>query len=186
MSLRSVVANNLKWQKVLLLFIIANALYVLMLMVTVPMVIGYSDGLPILDLMPLGYDVEYVSKLFETLGEEGRSAYLYRQLPVDMVYPLFFAVSYSLLMAFVLKGLGKLDSGWFYLCLLPVLGALGDYAENIGIIGLLQSYPDLNENLVAFARAASVFKSLTTTVFFLALIVAVALLGVKPLFQRQG
>jgi hypothetical protein len=182
--MRAIVKQNLKWQRVLFLFIIANAIYVLMLMVTVPMVIGYSGGMPILDLMPLGYDMEYVNNLFDTLGEEGRSAYLYRQLPVDMVYPLFFAISYSLLMGFVLKGLGKLDSGWFYLCLLPVFGGLGDYAENIGIIGLLQSYPDLNENLVAFARAASVFKSMTTTLFFLTLIVAVAILGGKSLLRR--
>ncbi len=184
MDLRETVRSNLKWRRILLLFIIANALYVLMLMVTVPMVIGYSGGLPILDLMPLGYDMEYVNTLFDTLGEEGRSAYLYRQLPVDMVYPLFFAISYSLLMAFVIKGLGKMDSGWFYLCLLPVFGALGDYAENIGIIRLLQSYPDLNENLLAFTRAASVLKSMTTTVFFLTLIVAVALLGSKSLLRR--
>ena len=57
------------------------------------MVSDFADGLQLLDMMPAGYDLEYVRSLFENLGTEGRAAYLNRQIPLDLVYPFLFGLS---------------------------------------------------------------------------------------------
>ena len=94
--------------------------------------------------MPAGYDSEYVDALFKTLGQRGRDAYLYHQLPVDIIYPFLFGVTYSLLLAQILNKLGKSNGPLTYLCYLPLLAALFDYSENAGIIALLNHYPQNN------------------------------------------
>ncbi len=77
-------------KKVLSLFILTNVVYLFMLMVTIPKTMGFSNGMKLLDMMPTGYNQDYVNKLFRTLGENGREIYLTNQIPVDMIYPLLF------------------------------------------------------------------------------------------------
>ena len=71
---------------------------------------AFSGELKLLDMMPIGYNSEYINSLFETLGENGRRVYLYSQLPVDMIYPFLFGISYCLLIGYLLKKLNK--SNW--------------------------------------------------------------------------
>ncbi len=135
----------------------------------------------LLDMMPLGYDLDYVNALFETLGQQGRHAYLYIQLPVDMVYPALFGISYCLVLAFFLKKLNKFNSRLFYLCLLPLFAGLADYLENIRIINLLTNYPNLTPGMVTTTSFFSLLKSSITTLYFLILIGILILLGIKTL-----
>ena len=95
-------------KKILGLFILTNLVYVFMLTITIPKTMGFSKGMKLLDMMPIGYDLNYVSELFSSLGEIGRKTYLTYQIPVDMIYPLLFGLTYSLLLAYSLKKLNKL------------------------------------------------------------------------------
>ena len=78
----------------LILFLITQFLYFIILLVSIPYVMQYSDSMKLLDMMPTGYDIEYGEKLFETLGEKGRYAYLFIQIPIDLIYPAFFIIAY--------------------------------------------------------------------------------------------
>lgn len=102
-TFQNLIKNNLSGKRVLGLFILTNAVYILMLTITIPKTMAFSGGMDLLDMMPMGYDWTYVNELFKTLGEEGRHTYLTVQLPVDMLYPLHFGISYSLLLAYFLK-----------------------------------------------------------------------------------
>ena len=88
---------------VLILFIITMASYVFMLAYTIPEVMDFANGMKILDMMPLGYSSEYVHILLETLGEDGRDYYLYRQIPADTIYPFMFMLGYSFLLGYIFK-----------------------------------------------------------------------------------
>ena len=122
--------------------------------------------------------------LFETLGENGRKVYLMNQLPVDMVYPFLFGVSYCLLIGYFLKKLNKLDSVFFYLCFLPLIAGIADYAENFGILTLLNNFPDFSPITAKVTNVFSVIKSMTTTIFFVALIITLLILGIKKIKER--
>lgn len=166
-------------KKVLGLFILTNVVYLFMLLVTIPKTMKFSNGIKLLDMLPTGYNLDYVNKLFRTLGENGREVYLTIQIPVDMIYPLLFGLNYALLLAYFLKKINKLKSPFTYLSLLPVIAGIADYLENIGIITMLNSYPDLTETTVNITNTFSVIKSISTSIFFIALISILIILGIK-------
>ena len=174
-----ILEKNISGKKVLSLFILTNVIYLFMLMVTIPKTMGFSNGMKLLDMLPTGYNQDYVNELFRTLGENGRDIYLTNQLPVDMIYPLLFGLTYSLLLAYFLKKLNKLKHPFTYLCLLPIIAGIADYLENFGIITMLNSYPDLTETTVNATNTFSVIKSVSTSMFFIALIVVLIILGIK-------
>jgi len=150
-----------------------------MLAITIPRTMQYSNGIKLLDMMPTGYDSEYIMTLFNTLGEKGREVYLFNQIPIDMIYPFLFGISYCLLIAFFLKKLNKLDSIYWYLCLLPIIGGVADYFENFGIIIMLNNYPDLSKITMSATNIFSILKSIATTIYFISLIIILIILGIK-------
>jgi hypothetical protein len=177
--MKEFIKRNATGKKALIFFFLATAVYVLMLGITIPDVMSYAQGMKLLDMMPMGYSPEYVSALFNALGEKGRNAYLYHQLPLDMIYPFLFGVSYSFIMAYFFLRLGKADGNFFYLCFLPIAAGLCDYFENIGIISMLVGYP---KDLTVLSKVTNVFsvsKSMFTTIYFTALIVVVLIFAFK-------
>lgn len=172
-------------KKVLLLFLVTNAIYLFMLLVTIPLTMEFSNGMKLLDMMPTGYDRSYVNELFGSLGVQGREAYLTKQIPVDMIYPLLFGLSYSLLLAYFLKRLNRFRAPLIYLCTLPLIAGLADYFENLGIISMLRSYPELKDFAAQATNFFSLLKSGFTTAFFLVLIAVLAWVGVRALFSKK-
>ena len=73
-SIKKVINRNLTGKKVLLLFVLTNLVYAFMLIFTIPKTMTFSKGMKLLDMMPTGYDSDYIDTLFDTLGEQGRSA----------------------------------------------------------------------------------------------------------------
>ena len=186
-KLRGLIAKNITGKKVAFLFVLTNLIYAFMLFVTIPKTVAYSGGMKLLDMMPQGYDSEYVNELFSKLGKEGRDVYLFNQIPVDMVYPLLFGITYALLIAYFLKKLNKLNTSFFYLCLLPLIAGMSDYLENIGIVIMLNDYPDLSLIQIGTTNFFSIVKSLSTTLFFIALIIVIIVVGIRSLkLKRSG
>ncbi|WP_417875374.1 hypothetical protein [Winogradskyella sediminis] len=180
------IEKNISGKKVLGLFILTNLVYTFMLTVTIPKTMEFSNGMKLLDMMPTGYDLKYVNELFISLGENGRLTYLTNQIPVDMIYPLLFGLSYCLLLGYFLKKLNKLNSPYIYLCVIPIIAGIADYLENIGIITMLKSYPDLTEISVETISIFSVIKNISTSIFFIALIIILITLGIKILNRKTG
>lgn len=186
-KLREFIAKNSSGKKVALLFVITNLIYAFMLLVTIPKTVAYSGGMKLLDMMPQGYDSEYVNELFSKLGKEGRDVYLFNQIPVDMIYPFLFGITYSLLIAYFLKKLDKLYTSFLFLCLIPIIAGIADYLENIGIVTMLNDYPDLSAMHISTTNIFSIIKSVSTTLFFIVLIVIIILVGIKWLkLKRSG
>ncbi|WP_339653967.1 hypothetical protein [uncultured Maribacter sp.] len=178
-NLIKIIENNISGKKVFWLFMVTNLVYGFMLMVTIPKTMAFSNGMKLLDMMPTGYNFLYVNKLFGSLGDVGRETYLTSQIPVDMFYPLLFSVSYCLVMAYFLKKINKLHTPFMYLCLLPVIAGIADYLENIGIISMLNNYPDITETAVQTTSIFSVIKSISTSIYFITLIALLLLFGIK-------
>ncbi len=145
----------------------------------------FSKGMKLLDMMLTGFDSEYINSLFGALGENGREVYLYNQIPIDMIYPFLFGISYCLMIAYFLKKINKSSSAFFYLCFLPLIAGIADYLENFGIIIMLNDYPNLSQTSMTASNIFSIIKSMTTTVFFVALIITLLMLGIKTIKDRK-
>ena len=171
--------NHASGKKVLILFLLTNIIYVFMLTLTIPAIMAYSGDMKLLDMMPLGYDSEYIKTLFNTLGANGRNIYLSWQIPADMIYPFLFAISYCLVLGYFLKILSRLNSLYFLFCLLPLIAGVADYMENIGIIAMLISYPSLSETTMTLTSIFTVIKSMATSIYFVVLIITTIAFTVK-------
>jgi hypothetical protein len=182
--IRRIIEKNLSGKKVLIFFLLSTVVYVIMLAITIPKVMSFSGGLKILDMMPTGYDAAYVNELFAKLGEPGRQAYLFGQIPFDLVYPALYGIGFCLLLAWFLKKLEKLNGFLFYFCILPVVAGFFDYCENFGIIAMLLKFPEIPASLVAVTNVFSILKSILTTIYFVVLIVVIITLSVKVLKKK--
>ena len=183
--MKALIKRNLSGKKVLIFFFLAGIIYATMLTITIPKVMDYANGMKVLDMMPAGYTVAYVFDLFEALGNEGRHAYLYNQLPLDLVFPLLSGISFCLIFAWFLNKLNRLDSHWFYMCYIPIFAGLFDYFENFGIIAMLYTYPNIAVGLIKTTNVFSILKSAFTTSYFVILILLIIVYGIIKLFPKK-
>lgn len=156
-----------------------------MLTVTIPKVMSFANHMKLLDMMPVGYDLEYVTQLFTALGVEGRNSYLINQIPVDMIYPGLFGITYCLAISYLLKKINTYNTSLFYLCFIPLIAGFADYLENLGIISLLLVFPQIPNQLVSITNIFSITKSVTTTISFMGLILLLVLLGINCFKQEK-
>jgi len=159
-------------------FIPAMAVYALMLLVTIPMVGQHAPGMQLFDLSPAGYSHQDAMTLLDALGDAGREAYLYRQLPLDALFPGLFAISGCLMLAWLFAKCFRPESAIFYLCLIPVAAGLFDYLENVCIVRMLITYPHVTELNDMLSSSMTILKSLLTTLHIL-LLIAATLLALK-------
>ena len=154
---------------VLILFTMTMAIYLLMLLYSIPLVESFAPNTALFDLSPSGYSYQHALSLLEELGNEGRQIYLSRQLPLDFIYPGLFGFSYTLMLFWLFSKSVKDASRLFYLAFIPALGGLFDYLENFFIIRMINAFPDLSPGLVQVASTFTLLKSIFTTIFFLLL-----------------
>lgn len=184
-TFEKLIRQHIQARKILLILIVTSTVYLAMVLITIPMVIPYESKMPLLDMMPMGYDMEYVTNLFDDLETKGRKAYLYQQIPLDIIYPSLFAICYCLILGFFLNKLNKLKTPFLYLCLLPFMIAIMDYAENIGIISMLKNYPKILTSTVTITSVFTLLKSMGTTIYFVVLIGILIILGIKTLKKEK-
>lgn len=173
-------------KNVILLFSITMVVYLTILFYSIPKVVISAPEMKLFDVSPSGYTTEYAISLLNAIGPEGRDLYLSLQLPLDFIYPGLFIISYSLLLAWLLKKNYGLESKVYYALYVPILVGLLDYAENVFIIMMLKAYPDLSSGLVAAASLATTIKSVLSSIFFTLLILLSVIQFVrKYIFKRQ-
>ncbi|MCK5730824.1 MAG: hypothetical protein KAH68_07105 [Draconibacterium sp.] len=177
--MKELISKNSSGKNVLIFAIATGIVYLIMPIVTMPKVMQFAGEMKILDLLPCGYNLEYVNALFKMLGEEGRHHYLYFQIPVDMIFPLLLTITNCLLIALLLKKQKLFRNPFIYLCFFPLISGIADYAENIGIIRMLIQYPDLIKFDVKINSLFSIVKYTSITISFMAIIVLGVLWGVK-------
>ncbi|MGB2116523.1 MAG: hypothetical protein ACPHXS_03040 [Flavobacteriaceae bacterium] len=178
--------NTVKGNTVLYLFFLANSIYLFMVLYTIPQTSAFANGMSILDLKPLGYDLNYVNQLFGQLGDAGRLYYHKTQLAVDFIYPLLFIVCYTALAIYTTGRLKTPYKLFKWLYWLPLVAGLSDYAENLFIHHMLNTYPKIDPTTVTLSSIASVIKSSTTTIYFILIITAgIMVIGQKYLWSKK-
>ena len=159
-------------------------LYFYMILFIIPQLKELAGGLNIPDMMPTGYDPAYLYSLLVTLGHKGRNLYLFKQIPFDMIYPFLYGFSFTLLLAYIYNLLFTKDTFIRYLCLIPFLAALFDYAENIAIANLLFTFPFFSVNIARMASTFTILKSAITVLSFVLVFAGVLSVVIKRLIER--
>lgn len=184
--LRNLIVYYSSGKTVLVFFVLSGIFYTTMLAFTIPKVSAFANGMKILDMIPEGYDKDYVDTLFAALGENGRFTYLYNQIPLDLIFPALFGIGFCLLFAFILRKINLLKSPYFYFSFLPLIASISDYVENIGIITMLRQFPNYSDETVTITSTFSFLKSSTTTIYFIALIFLLVAFGVQYVKSKRS
>ncbi|KAA3648209.1 MAG: hypothetical protein DWQ07_04225 [Chloroflexi bacterium] len=100
----------------------------------------YSEGVGSVDTS-FFYTPDDVYEIAESYGEAGRHAYITARLTFDVVWPLAYTFFFGTLISFVFKRAFLLDSRWQLANLVPVLGLLFDYGENVNISIIMAAFP---------------------------------------------
>lgn len=176
--------NHASGRNVLVLFLITMSVYAWILLVSIPAVLSEAPDLILFDMSPLGYSRDFAVTLLNEIGEEGRRAYIRHQLPIDFVYPGLFALTYSLMLIWALGKSFKEPSKIFLVAIIPIAAGAFDYFENLGIISMLITYPDLSPSIVLISSIFSILKSLMTVAFYFILLYAFFVWGYGIWAQR--
>jgi len=168
-----------------ILFVLTMVVYVAMLSYSIPAVSAFAPEFPLFDLSPSGYSLSYANELLNSLGANGRNLYLSTQLPLDFLYPGLFSITYSLMLVWLCSKLFNKNSKIYYFALVPFLAGIFDYIENIFIIKMINSFPDLQVTTVKIASIFTVLKSSFTMFFFVLLIVGFVLLLKQKISKKS-
>ena len=157
---------------IILTFALATVIYLGMVFGTLTELELIAGTTPF-DLRPGGYSFDEAATFIAALGEEGRHLYLWRQIPLDSVYPALLALWSAGAIRWFSKGSPPAAQRWFHAAAtLAFVAALFDYLENILIVWMLNTAPNLNPAIVTAASLATLAKSGFTTVVFSAIVLS--------------
>lgn len=171
---------------IIVVLVLTMTVYLAMLSYSIPAVTAFAPELPIFDLSPLGYSFNYANELLNALGIEGRNLYLSTQLPLDFIYPGLFSITYSLLLVWLFGKTFNVNSKIYYFAFVPFLAGVFDYVENVFIIKMISSFPDLQVTTVNVASTFTILKSILTLFFFVLLIAGIVLLCRRKLWNMRN
>ncbi len=143
---------------------LTGALYVAMVLGPLEALRGLANAPP-MDMRPLGYQPSEVRAFLDAIGVAGRDLYLWRQIPMDMIYPGFLALT----LGGWLRWMGRRGAG-VALCV-----ALCDYVENLLIVVMIWQFPNVPDAVVWGASGATMIKSGLSTVAFCWVLIAAGL-----------
>ena len=159
--------------------LVAATIYLLMITVTLAHIQTVSGQVPF-DMRPSGYAPDEAVALLQSLGADGRTYYLVRQIPLDTLYPAMLALTLSA----TILWLGRRLSNRRLIRIgvaVSISCAVFDYAENVGIAAMILSWPEVSAPLVHTVSTASVLKSVATTLA----VMLVVLVGFKWMLQSN-
>ena len=114
------------------------------------------------DMRPLGYTYSDADQLLAGLGPDGRAYYLTRQIPLDLFYPALLGLTFVSTLRWLEQRLPH--RRWVRIGIATAIAAAAcDYAENLGVVAMILTWPDLSSYLVGSASIATTAKSALTT-----------------------
>jgi hypothetical protein len=111
---------------------------------------NYIADEKILDLR-MGYSFDNVIHYLNGIGEDGRKYYSNTFHLVDTFYPIIYFAFYVITLSFFIKKIFK-NKIYFIMLLLPLIGVICDYGENIFINTFIKNMNNITEENVMIAN----------------------------------
>jgi hypothetical protein len=131
----------------------------------------------ILDLR-MGYSYNNVNEYLNKLGEEGRNYYLKTFHLIDTFYPIIYCSFYLIALSYLINKCFK-KRKYYILLLLPIIGTICDYGENIFINSFIKSYNNISQNAVIISNYLTRIKFILVYTSLLCIILLIVFLIIK-------
>ncbi len=166
------------------LFVFTNAIYLTMILWSLPTLMEYAGGLKAFDMRPAGYNFSDATTLLRNLGNDGLNFYKNTQLLLDTFYPFGFILTYAIGCLWVFEKLDSLKFLGKSGALASVIAGIADYIENFFIFQLIEVNPQITEDLVSKANISTLVKSISTTIAMSIFILSFLVLGFSTLIKN--
>ena len=130
------------------------------------------------------YSAGELYRMAESYGEQGRNEYIRARFTFDLIWPLVYTFFLVTTISVIYMRLLPAENPWRMINLLPVLGMIGDYLENISTSMVMWRYPQATPVVDWMAGIFTTLKWLLIGGSFIGLLVG----GVLLLWQiiRRG
>lgn len=132
-----------------------------------------------------GYSMPEAVSLLQGIGEKGRTAHFFTTAVADIIYPVIYTFLLSMLIALLIKKLLLSESIYSYFILSPFCVMAFDYLENLSIIIMLASFPDISESMVKTGSFAGIAKWCCTGFVITGIIFLAALLLLRKFLRNK-
>lgn len=161
--------------------IIVSAVFLLFILLVFPRVNNYSIRMLGQSKTPdtsLVYSAQDLYQMAENYGKSGRDAYIVLRWTFDLVWPVLYTL-FLFLWTIKLLEYTSLKKASKYFLLIPIIGMLLDFSENIGASIVMSRYP-LKSGIIANITPLMTFlKWIIISVSVLVLIILLVSIGVK-------
>ena len=106
--------------------------------------------------LTLGYNPERTLQMVSAYGPDARDYYANVEMTVDVVYPLVYALLFGIILTLLFRKKSYAPPIWANV--LPFAMQCFDYLENVSIIILLKSFPDVSNGVAIFCEIAKLIK----------------------------
>ena len=168
------------------IMIISTIVFILFMVFVLPRVSSYTEDVTGSSSSPdtsLLYSSDDLFDIAEAYGQVGRNAYIVLRLTFDVIWPIVYFMFLASLTGFLIQKL-KVKEKYKFLILLPLLGLLFDYLENIASVVVMYNYPT---EMLFFANAAPVMtllKWIFIGLGFICVILLLFMLLIKKVYKR--
>ena len=141
-----------------------------------------ASGSPDLSLF---YTVGDLYGWARSYGQAGRTDYIIARFTFDLVWPLVYGFFLVTAISWLVDRVSRLGSPWRITNLVPLLGMLFDYLENVSASIVMARYPAETDWVAWLATLFTPLKWISISLGFLALVsAAIIFLWIK--FQRKN
>lgn len=117
------------------------------------------------------YTAEDLYRMAEAYGEEGRKSYVKARYTFDLVWPLVYTLFLITGLSWVTRKAFATGSFWLRSNLVPILGALFDYLENVSTSVVMARYPAQTGVVDGISTIFTMVKWVFVTLSFVLLLI---------------
>ena len=144
----------------------------------------FSEEAPSPD-MSFYYSSQQLYEMAEAYGEDGRVAYIRARFSFDLIWPIVYTFFLTTAISWVFSHSFPIESRWRWANLMPILGMIFDYLENISTSLVMWRYPFPVPVIAWFASVFTPVKWFFVIGSFMLLLIGVVLLIWKIAFKRR-
>ncbi len=130
------------------------------------------------------YTADDLYQMAEAYGENGRAAYIRARYSFDVIWPLAYTLFLITATGWLAGKIFQPGSNWRMLTLVPLLGLLLDYLENISAVLVMARYPTRTPIVALLTPVFTLLKWLLVYASFAIPVVLLVLLGMRAVRKR--
>ncbi|HEY69217.1 MAG TPA: hypothetical protein G4O08_01395 [Anaerolineae bacterium] len=135
--------------------------------------------------MSFYYTAEDLYAFAESYGEAGRQAYIRARFTFDLAWPLVYGFFLTMGISWIFRRAFAADSTWQLANLVPVLGVILDYLENLAAALVMARYPIPTAVVDSLASVFTMLKWIMVGGSFVLLLVGALVWFVRWVMRRR-